>query len=169
MSKCFCNSNPPISRLTPEQAMYQFVSGYTAKVAGTETGVTEPKATFSACFGAPFIPLHPKKYAALLKERITQNNVQVWMLNTGWVGGAYGACKRIALRYTRAMLTAALNGKLNSVEFYKHPVFDVMIPQICSGVPKELLNPRDNWADKAAYDKAAQNLLQLFQQNSEKL
>jgi phosphoenolpyruvate carboxykinase (ATP) len=160
---------PPISKLTPEQAMYQFINGYTAKVAGTETGVTEPKATFSACFGAPFLPLHPKQYAALLKERITKNNVELWMLNTGWSGGAYGTGKRIALQYTRAMLSAALSGKLNSVEFYKHPVFDVMVPQSCPGIPKQLFHPRDTWADKTKYDAAALALAKLFKENFDKL
>jgi phosphoenolpyruvate carboxykinase (ATP) len=160
---------PPISRLTAEQAMYQFISGYTAKTAGTETGITEPKATFSACFGAPFLPLHPAKYAALLRERITKNKVQVWMINTGWTGGGYGVGQRISLSYTRAMLTAALNGSLSEAAYSSHPVFDISVPQSCPGVPAALLNPRDTWADAAAYDKAAAALLQLFQQNFEKL
>lgn len=160
---------PPISKLTPEQAMYHFINGYTAKVAGTENGVTEPKATFSACFGAPFLPLHAKQYAALLKERITKNNVGVWILNTGWSGGPYGTGKRIALQHTRDMVSAALSGKLNGVEFYKHPIFDVMVPQSCPGIPTRLLHPRDTWADKKNYDAAAFALAKFFKENFDKL
>jgi len=159
---------PPISRLTPAQAMYQFISGYTAKVAGTEAGVTEPKSTFSACFGAPFLPLHPGKYAAMLGEKMRKHDVKVWMINTGWSGGGYGTGSRIKLSYTRAMITAALEGKLDEVEYGCHPVFGMAIPQSCPNVPAELLNPRNTWADKAAYDAAARNLAQQFIRNFEK-
>lgn len=159
---------PPVSRLTPAQAMYQFISGYTAKVAGTEAGVTEPKSTFSACFGAPFLPLHPGRYAAMLGEKLRKHEVKVWMINTGWTGGAYGTGNRIKLAYTRAMITAALEGKLDNTEFVKHPVFGMAVPQSCPDVPAELLNPRNTWADKAAYDTAARNLAQQFIKNFEK-
>ncbi|WP_298298888.1 phosphoenolpyruvate carboxykinase (ATP) [Hydrotalea sp.] len=159
---------PPISKLSTEQAMYQFISGYTAKVAGTEAGVTEPKATFSTCFGAPFMPLHPGKYAALLGKKIKKHQVQVWMVNTGWTGGAYGIGKRMNLQYTRAMICAALSGKLQEVEFEKHTVFGVQIPKTCPGVPVQLLHPRYTWTDRNAYDKAAHQLAILFNQNFEK-
>jgi phosphoenolpyruvate carboxykinase (ATP) len=159
---------PPISKLTPGQAMYQFISGYTAKVAGTEAGVTEPKPTFSACFGAPFMPLHPGKYAHLLGDKMQQHKVNVWMINTGWTGGPYGIGKRIKLSYTRAMITAALEGKLNTVEFETHPVFGLAIPKQCDGIPPELLNPRNTWADKNAYDEKAKYLGSLFIKNFEK-
>lgn len=153
---------PPISQLTPAQAMYQFISGYTAKVAGTETGVTEPKSTFSACFGAPFLPLHPGKYAAMLGEKLRKHNVNVWMVNTGWSGGAYGTGQRMKLSHTRAMITAALEGRLSEVSYSAHPVFGMMIPQSCPGVPAEILDPRSTWADKNAYDSAARQLAQQF-------
>lgn len=159
---------PPISKLTPGQAMYQFISGYTARVAGTEAGVTEPKATFSACFGAPFLPLHPGKYAEMLGEKMRTHQVNVWMINTGWSGGGYGVGNRMKLSYTRAMITAALNGELDQVEFEKHPVFGVLMPKMCPGVPKELLHPRYTWADRAAYDQAASKLAEMFIQNFEK-
>ncbi len=159
---------PPISKLTPAQAMYQFISGYTAKVAGTEAGVTEPKSTFSACFGAPFLPLHPGKYAAMLGEKLRRHEVKVWMINTGWTGGAYGTGNRMKLSYTRTMITAALEGKLDQVEFNNHPVFGMAVPQSCPNVPAELLNPRNTWADKVAYDVAARNLAQQFIRNFEK-
>jgi len=159
---------PPISKLTTEQAMYQFISGYTAKVAGTEAGVTEPKATFSTCFGAPFMPLHPGKYAALLGEKIKKHQVQVWMVNTGWTGGPYGIGKRISLAYTRAMVCAALNGKLAEVEFEKHSTFGMLIPKNCPGVPVNILHPRYTWSDRTAYDKAALELANLFNKNFEK-
>ncbi len=146
---------PPISKLTPGQAMYQFISGYTAKVAGTEAGVTEPKPTFSACFGAPFLPLHPGKYAQMLGEKMQRHKVNVWMINTGWTGGPYGIGSRMKLKYTRAMITAALEGKLNNVEFEKHPVFGIAISKECPGVPTEILNPRNTWTDKNAYDEKA--------------
>jgi phosphoenolpyruvate carboxykinase (ATP) len=159
---------PPISKLSPGQAMYQFISGYTARVAGTEAGVTEPKATFSACFGAPFLPLHPGKYAEMLGEKMRTHQVNVWMINTGWSGGGYGVGNRMKLSYTRAMITAALNGELDQVEFEKHPVFSMLMPKMCPGVPKELLHPRYTWADRAAYDQAAIKLAEMFIQNFEK-
>jgi len=159
---------PPISKLSPGQAMYQFISGYTARVAGTEAGVTEPKATFSACFGAPFLPLHPGKYAEMLGEKMRTHQVNVWMINTGWSGGGYGVGNRMKLSYTRAMITAALNGELDQVAFEKHPVFGMLMPKMCPGVPKELLHPRYTWADRAAYDQAASKLAEMFIQNFEK-
>ena len=159
---------PPISKLTPEQAMYQFISGYTAKVAGTETGVTEPKATFSACFGAPFLPLHPGYYANMLGEKIKEYNVNVWMINTGWSGGGYNVGKRINLEYTRAMITAVLEGKLNNIACEVHPVFGMMIPLTCPDVPTGILNPRNTWNDKQAYDSMAKKLAGQFIKNFEK-
>ncbi len=159
---------PPISKLTPGQAMYQFISGYTAKVAGTEAGVTEPKLTFSACFGAPFLPLHPGKYAEMLGQKMQKHNVNVWMVNTGWSGGPYGVGHRMKLGYTRAMITAALNGELNNVEFEAHPVFGMMMPKTCPNVPDEILNPRNTWEDKAAYDAKAKDLAAQFVKNFEK-
>jgi phosphoenolpyruvate carboxykinase (ATP) len=159
---------PPVSRLTPAQAMYQFISGYTAKVAGTEAGVTEPKSTFSACFGAPFLPLHPGKYATMLGEKLRKHNVKVWLINTGWTGGGYGVGNRIKLAYTRAMITAALNGQLDTMEFEFDPVFGLAVPTSCPWVPNTILNPRNTWADKTAYDKAARNLADKFIRNFEK-
>ncbi len=159
---------PPISRLSPGQAMYQFISGYTAKVAGTETGVTEPKSTFSACFGAPFLPLHPGEYAKMLGEKMQRHSVHVWMINTGWTGGPYGVGNRMKLSYTRAMITAALEGNLDDVGFENHPVFGMAIPQSCPNVPDEVLNPRNTWADKEAYDEKAKYLAGLFIKNFEK-
>ena len=159
---------PPISKLTTGQAMYHFISGYTAKIAGTEAGITEPKSTFSACFGAPFLPLHPGKYAKMLGEKMRKNNVNVWMINTGWTGGSYGVGKRIKLSYTRAMITAALNGSLNDAEFIKHPVFHLMMPTNVYGVPSEILNPGSTWADKEAYDAKAVNLAGQFIANFKK-
>lgn len=159
---------PPISRLTTAQAMYHFISGYTAKVAGTEAGISEPKATFSACFGAPFMPLHPGKYAGMLGDRIRKHNVKVWLVNTGWTGGPYGTGERIRLGNTRAMIAAALEGKLNAVKYYTHPVFGTTSPVACPGVPFGLLNPRDAWSDPKAYDEMALNLGCQFRQNFEK-
>ena len=159
---------PPISRLTPSQAMYQFISGYTAKVAGTETGITEPKPTFSACFGAPFLPLHPGRYADLLGEKIKQQGVTVWMINTGWSGGPFGKGSRINLTYTRAMITAALGGALDNVEYQTHPVFGMAMPLSCPGVPTDLLNPRHTWPDTAAYDEMAARVAGWFVTNFEK-
>lgn len=159
---------PPISKLSPGQAMYQFISGYTAKVAGTEAGVTEPKSTFSACFGAPFLPLHPGKYAEMLGAKMKENEVNVWMINTGWSGGSYGTGSRMKLSYTRAMITAALNGSLDNVAYEPHPVFGMMIPTTCPGAPAEILNPKSTWSDAAAYDATAKNLAQQFIKNFEK-
>jgi phosphoenolpyruvate carboxykinase (ATP) len=159
---------PPISKLTPGQAMYQFISGYTAKVAGTEAGVTEPKSTFSACFGAPFLPLHPGFYAEMLGKKLKELNVTVWLVNTGWSGGSYGVGSRIKLSYTRAMITAALGGKLNEGKFEKHPVFGVMIPTVCPGVPNEILNARNTWKDKDGYDMKAKDLAKQFVENFKK-
>lgn len=159
---------PPISKLTPGQAMYQFISGYTARVAGTEAGVVEPKSTFSACFGAPFLPLHPGKYAEMLGEKMKAHNVNVWMINTGWSGGGYGVGSRIKLNFTRAMITAALTGALDAVAFEPHPVFGMQMPRTCPGVPESLLNPRQTWADKDAYDRAARQLASEFITNFEK-
>lgn len=156
---------PPISRLTPAQAMYQFISGYTAKVAGTEAGVTEPKSTFSACFGAPFLPLHPGKYAAMLGEKLRKHQVKVWLINTGWTGGPYGTGNRMKLSYTRAMITAVLEGQLENSTFEKHEVFGFEIPVQCPNVPVSLLNPKNTWADKTAYDKAAVALAKQFIKN----
>lgn len=159
---------PPISKLTKGQAMYQFISGYTAKVAGTEAGVTEPTTTFSACFGAPFLPLHPTKYAEMLGKKIEESGATVWLLNTGWSGGAYGTGERMKLKYTRAMITAALEGKLDGVKYDTHEVFGLAMPTECTDVPAELLNPRNTWKDKAAYDKKANELAGKFVANFEK-
>jgi phosphoenolpyruvate carboxykinase (ATP) len=160
---------PPISKLTKGQAMYHFISGYTAKVAGTEVGVTEPQTTFSACFGRVFLPLHPTKYAELLGKKLEEHSdVNVWLINTGWSGGAYGTGSRMSLKYTRAMITAAMNGDLKNVAFEAHPTFGVLVPQAVPGVPAEVLNPRDTWTDKEAYDKKANELAQLFVKNFEK-
>ena len=159
---------PPISRLSVSQAMYQFISGYTAKIAGTESGVTEPKSTFSACFGAPFLPLHPASYATLLGERIRKGRVKVWMVNTGWTGGSYGTGARIHLAWTRAMITAALAGDLDWVTYQTHPVFRMEMPLECPGVPPEILDPRNTWADRAAYDAQAAMLAGQFIRNFEK-
>jgi phosphoenolpyruvate carboxykinase (ATP) len=159
---------PPISKLTAGQAMYQFISGYTAKVAGTEAGVKEPSATFSACFGAPFLPLHPGKYAKMLGKKMTEANVNVFMINTGWSGGSYGVGSRMKLAYTRAMITAALEGELDNVAYEAHPVFGMMMPKECPNVPSEILNPRNTWADKNAYDEKAIVLANKFVKNFEK-
>jgi phosphoenolpyruvate carboxykinase (ATP) len=159
---------PPISKLTTAQAMYHFMSGYTAKVAGTEVGITEPTTTFSAGFGAAFLPLHPAKYAKLLGEKLNGSGINVWLLNTGWSGGSYGVGSRMKLSYTRAMITAALTGKLDAVTYDTLPVFELSFPTSCEGVPSELLNPRNTWQDKSAYDKTAANLASKFVKNFEK-
>ena len=159
---------PPVSQLTPAQAMYYFISGYTAKVAGTEKGITAPKPTFSACFGAPFLPLHPVKYAQMLGQKIEKNRVKVWLVNTGWTGGEYGVGARIPLEYTRAIISAALNGKLDSVAFHRQPVFGLMIPSECPGAPSHLLNPEDAWENKEAYATAAHKLAGFFAANFKK-
>ncbi len=156
---------PPISKLTPEQAMYHFISGYTAKVAGTEAGITEPQATFSACFGAPFMVLHPSRYAELLAERIRKHKVNCWLVNTGWTGGPYGVGKRMKINHTRAMLNAAIEGKLDNVFYEPDPIFGVQVPTECPGVPDEVLNARNTWDDKEAYDKSAEHLAGLFEKN----
>ncbi len=158
---------PPISRLTTDQAMYHFMSGYTAKVAGTEVGITEPTTTFSACFGKAFLPLHPAKYAKLLGEKLAGSDVKVWLINTGWSGGSYGVGSRMKLSYTRAMITAALTGQLDNVTFENLPVFDLSFPTTCPDVPSEILNPRGTWADKNNYDKTAANLAGQFVKNFE--
>jgi phosphoenolpyruvate carboxykinase (ATP) len=160
---------PPISRLTPEQTMYHFLSGYTAKVAGTERGLgAEPAATFSACFGAPFLPRPAAEYARMLGERMRRHKVSCWLLNTGWVGGPYGVGERMRLPYTRAMLTAALEGELDDVPMEPHPFFKVMVPKVCPHVPPDFLDPRGMWGDKAAYDRAALDLSARFSKNFEK-
>ncbi len=156
---------PPISRLTPEQAMYHFLSGYTAKVAGTERGVTEPEATFSACFGAPFLLRHPGVYAKMLGERLREHGSKVWLVNTGWSGGGYGVGSRMKLPYTRAMVRAALTGALDDVATTADPVFGLHVPAEVADVPPGVLNPRATWADGADYDAAAENLAQMFREN----
>ncbi len=159
---------PPVSKLTPEQAMYHFMSGYTAKVAGTEAGVTEPQATFSTCFGAPFMPLPPKVYAEMLGRRLREHNAQCWLVNTGWQGGPYGIGKRMSLPYTRAMVDALVEGKLANVEYEIEPAFGLNIPKSCPGVRSELLAPRNSWKDKDAYDRTAADLSARFAKNFEK-
>jgi phosphoenolpyruvate carboxykinase (ATP) len=156
---------PPISRLTPEAAMYHFLSGYTAKVAGTEKGVTEPNATFSTCFGAPFLPLAPDRYAKMLGEKIARHRARVWLVNTGWTGGPFGVGKRMKIAHTRAMIRAALAGTLDDVAFEKDPIFNLDIPTACDGVPSEVLNPRSTWSDGAAYDRQATKLAHMFAEN----
>lgn len=156
---------PPISKLTQGQAMFHFISGYTAKVAGTEAGVTEPQLTFSACFGKAFLPLHPAKYAKLLGDKMTKHNVNVWLVNTGWSGGPYGVGKRMKLSYTRAMISDALNGTLANVPMEEHPVFGLFMPKTCPNVPSEILNPRNTWENKNDYDKKANELAQAFLDN----
>jgi phosphoenolpyruvate carboxykinase (ATP) len=156
---------PPIARLTPEAAMYHFLSGYTAKVAGTEKGVTEPKATFSTCFGAPFLPLNPNVYAKMLGERIAKHQARVWLVNTGWTGGAYGVGSRMKIAHTRAMITAALSGQLDNVTYQKHPIFNLDMPTACPGVSEGVLDPRSTWPDRSAYDEQAKKLAGMFIEN----
>jgi phosphoenolpyruvate carboxykinase (ATP) len=156
---------PPISKLTKAQAMYHFISGYTAKVAGTEVGVTEPQVTFSACFGKAFLPLHPTKYAELLGKKLEETDVNVWLLNTGWCGGPYGIGSRIKLAYTRALISAALKGELNNVEYIQTPFFGLNTPVSCPGVPSELLFPRNAWPDKEMFDVKAAELAEKFIKN----
>ncbi len=158
---------PPVSILDPDQAMYHFVSGFTAKLAGTEVGVTEPKAAFSACFGAPFMAHKPPVYAKLLAAKMQKHKARCILLNTGWSGGAYGVGKRMSIGHTRALLNAALEGKLDTVECELHPIFNMKIPKSCPGVPAEVLNPRNTWKDKAAYDAAAIKLRDMFRKNFE--
>ncbi|GAB3226477.1 phosphoenolpyruvate carboxykinase (ATP) [Algoriphagus aestuariicola] len=159
---------PPISRLNKSQAMYHFISGYTAKVAGTEMGVIEPKLTFSACFGAAFLPLHPTEYARLFGNKMEKNEVNVWLVNTGWTGGSYGAGTRMKLSHTRAMIKAALQGKLEFAPYHVDPVFGFMVPNICPDVPFEILNPRNTWDDAEQYDRTAENLANAFKENFRK-
>lgn len=156
---------PPISRLTPEQALYHFLSGYTAKVAGTERGVKEPQATFSTCFGAPFMALHPTVYAGLLGEKIAEHNVSCWLVNTGWTGGPYGVGHRMEISHTRSMIKAALNDRLKNVPMREETVFGLQVPERCPGVPEGLLWPRDTWSDKEAYDAQANKLASMFVEN----
>jgi phosphoenolpyruvate carboxykinase (ATP) len=157
---------PPISRLSPEQAMYHFLSGYTAKVAGTERGLSsEPQATFSACFGAPFMPLHPGVYAEILGEKIKRHKVNCWLVNTGWIGGPYGVGKRISIKYTRALLHAALDGKLDNISYHTDPVFGLKIPTSCPDVPEDILTPKNTWPNKKEYDQKAAELADRFKEN----
>jgi phosphoenolpyruvate carboxykinase (ATP) len=156
---------PPISKLNSEQAKYHFISGYTAKVAGTEAGINEPQLTFSACFGKAFLPLHPSKYAELLEQNIEQFGVDVWLINTGWTGGKYGTGTRMKLSYTRAMIKSALNGGLKDVEYEEHPVFGLAMPTSCPGVPTEILNPMNTWQDKIDYEETANSLMESFVSN----
>ncbi|PYS52801.1 MAG: phosphoenolpyruvate carboxykinase (ATP) [Acidobacteria bacterium] len=159
---------PPVSRLTPEQAMYHFISGYTAKVAGTEKGVTEPQATFSACFGAPFMVLHPGVYADLLAKKVQQHKANCWLVNTGWSGGPYGTGQRMSIKHTRAMIRAILEGSLAGVETKPDPIFGLNIPVSCPEVPTEVLIPRNTWKDKDAYDEKARDLARRFNENFKK-
>ena len=156
---------PPISRLSTAQAMYHFISGYTAKVAGTEAGVTEPQAVFSACFGAPFLPLHPVRYAKMLGEKLSEQNAQVWLINTGWTGGVYGVGKRMSLAHTRRLISAALSGDLDKVTYERHPIFGLELPTSCPDVPPKVLNARSTWADTKAYDAKAMELARAFIEN----
>lgn len=156
---------PPISRLSPDQAMYHFLAGYTAKVAGTEAGVTEPKATFSACFGAPFLPLPPERYAVMLGEKLAKHKSTCWLVNTGWSGGGMGIGKRMNLHHTRAIVKGALSGTLNHVRYVNNPIFGLAVPQSCPDVPDNVLNPRSTWSDPAAYDAKAKHLASLFVAN----
>ena len=165
---------PPISRLTTEQAMYHFISGYTAKIAGTEAGIVDPEATFSACFGSPFLPLHPSAYADLLGSKIRKGSrsgdgtINVWLVNTGWTGGPFGEGHRIELNYTRRMIQAALRGKLNDVEYRTQPIFNLQVPVTCPDVPNAILKPRDTWPNEEEYDTKARELAQLFINNFKK-
>ncbi|HRX35346.1 MAG TPA: phosphoenolpyruvate carboxykinase (ATP), partial [Aestuariivirga sp.] len=156
---------PPIAKLTPQQAMYHFLSGYTAKVAGTERGVTEPQATFSTCFGAPFIPRHPSVYGNLLRDLIAEHNVSCFLVNTGWTGGAYGEGHRMPIKATRMLLNAALEGRLDNVETRTDPNFGFAVPVAVDGVDPKMLNPRETWADAAAYDAMARKLVAMFVKN----
>jgi phosphoenolpyruvate carboxykinase (ATP) len=159
---------PPISRLTTAQAMYYFISGYTAKVAGTEAGISEPKAAFSPCFGEAFLPLHPATYANLLGKKLDERGVNVWLVNTGWTGGPYGIGKRMRLKYTRAMITAAINGELDNVPYRRHAQFNLQMPAMCLGVPENILDPRNTWTDRDSYDETANRLARDFALNFEK-
>ncbi|QLG10925.1 phosphoenolpyruvate carboxykinase (ATP) [Deinococcus sp. D7000] len=156
---------PPLSRLSPDQTMYQFISGFTAKIPGTEEGVIEPSPTFSTCFGAPFMPRHPGEYARLLAKKVADSGATVWLVNTGWSGGMYGQGKRMSIAHTRALINAALSGDLDGVKFEREPFFNLEIPSEVPGVPSEVLNPRDAWTDKAAYDETAKKLARMFREN----
>jgi phosphoenolpyruvate carboxykinase (ATP) len=156
---------PPISRLEPDAAMYHFLSGYTAKVAGTEQGVTEPKAVFSTCFGAPFLPMRPNVYAELLGKKIAKHKANVWLVNTGWTGGPYGVGKRMGIAHTRAMIAAALAGQLTGVTYRKDAIFNVEVPTTCPGVPEGVLDPRSTWSNPQAYDEQARKLAGMFVDN----
>jgi phosphoenolpyruvate carboxykinase (ATP) len=156
---------PPIARLSPEGAMYHFLSGYTAKVAGTEKGVKDPSATFSTCFGAPFLPLNPNVYARGLGERIARHQARVWLVNTGWTGGPFGVGSRMKIGHTREMINAALAGALDNVTYQRHPIFNLEMPTACPGVPSEVLDPRSTWSDRAAYDAQATKLAAMFIEN----
>lgn len=159
---------PPISKLTPGQAAYHFISGYTAKVAGTEEGINEPTPSFSACFGAPFMPLHPTEYGEMLSKKMKDTGVNVWLVNTGWTGGPYGVGSRMKLPYTRAMITAAINGELDFADFKLHDIFGLKVPQYCPNVPSEVLNPKDTWKNQKAYDIQARELANSFKENFRK-
>jgi phosphoenolpyruvate carboxykinase (ATP) len=156
---------PPISQLSPEQAMYHFLSGYTARVAGTEKGVTEPQATFSSCFGAPFMPRHPAVYAKMLGEKMARQHVRCWLVNTGWSGGGFGVGERLSIRHTRAMVRAALDGRLAAIASSTDPHFGMQVPSACPDVPGEVLNPKNTWKDKKAYDSAARDVVRRFEAN----
>lgn len=145
--------------------MFHFISGYTAKVAGTEDGINEPQTTFSACFGAPFMPLHPTKYAEMLGKKMDTNNIDVWLINTGWSGGKYGVGERISLKYTRSMISSILNGKLDNIEFTTHQVFGLRMPTSCPNVPSEILNPKNTWENKDKYNNKALELANSFNEN----
>lgn len=159
---------PPVAKLTEKQAMYHFLSGYTSKLAGTERGITKPEGTFSTCFGAPFLPLHPLTYAEMLSEKMVDHEVDIYLVNTGWQGGPYGIGNRISIEHTRSIINGALNGELAKVEYKTDPVFNFEVPQNCPQVPSELLDPRNNWEDKKAYDLAAARLAQSFIENFSK-
>ncbi len=159
---------PPVSKLTREQAMYHFISGYTAKVAGTEVGVKEPEATFSACFGQPFMVWHPTKYAELLAKKLEKHNAHCWLVNTGWSGGGYGTGARMKLKYTRSIIDAIHAGELDKAETTIDPIFGLAIPKAVKNVPAEMLTPKNTWSDKAAYDAMAKKLASLFNENFKK-
>ncbi len=159
---------PPISKLTPGQAAYHFISGYTAKVAGTEAGITEPKVAFSACFGGPFMLLHPGVYADMLSKKMKDSNVRVWLVNTGWTGGSYGTGHRMSLKHTRAVITAAMNGELDDVEYYSSDIFNLQVPKTCPNVPSEILDPKNTWSDKEKFKETAEKLSKQFNANFEK-
>ena len=156
---------PPVSKLTPEQAMYYYMSGYTAKVAGTETGVTEPQPTFSACFGAPFLVWHPSRYAELLAEKMERHGANAWLVNTGWTGGPYGIGKRMSIKYTRAIIDAIHSGELVDTPTVVEPIFGLNIPMEIAGIPDETLVPEKSWPNKIAYEQQARKLARMFQEN----